>query len=89
VRENMEWISVKDKLPKKAGWYAGALNPINHDNDNPKDSNEWRKQFGFYKVWFNPDSLGLFYLSFPGESKSIEVKNRITHWSELPEVPEL
>lgn len=84
--EKMRWVPVSEP-PKKFGWYLGAVNPKNYKDLTQKQINEWRKQFGCTKVWYNPDSVGKWYEP-SGTSISPEcVGDRITHWTNLLEMP--
>lgn len=83
----MEWIDIKTNEPKEAGWYAAAVNPVNHDNKNPKESNSWRESFGFTKVWFNPMAVRKWWEPDPHGMKTQPIDERVTHWGFLPKVP--
>jgi len=88
----MNWkeIKTKDDLPKTFGWYAAALNPVNYDDikDTPSVMNSWRKSFGFSKVWYNDSTKDFFEPNSHGYGNDLVTK-RVTHWDELPDVPDL
>ncbi len=86
----MNWISIHDRLPSKAGWYAAALNPVNASEVTLSEINAWRKQFGFTKAWFTPRAQGSWWEPdhVIGRDANL-VGERVTHWAELPEVPVL
>ena len=85
----MEWIDIKSKRPLEAGWYAVAVNPVNHNVSDPKDSNSWREKFGFVKAWYNPDAVHKWWEPDPHGMKTTPIDERVTHWGGLPKVPML
>jgi len=85
--EVINWISVEESLPQKAGWYLAAINPVNYDKSDIDSINTWRKQFGCTIAWFNPDAIGKWYEPYPHGHGCMDVGERVTHWAELPKVP--
>ena len=83
----MNWISIYDKLPPKAGWYAAAINPRNASDLGVLGINSWRERFGFTKIWFNPAAPRKWWAPNPLGPESEPVDERVTHWAVLPSVP--
>ena len=81
----INWIPVETP-PKEVGWFVGAVSPINHKDLQDK-GNSWRKEFGFTKVWYNPDSVDQWYEPDPHGYRNKPVGDRITHWAYPPKVP--
>ena len=88
----IDWIHIKDKKPNKFGWYIAAVLPKNHSGTKVEGfekctlegDNNWRKNYGFTKVWFNN---GDFYEpSFHGR-RTTKITELVTHWSSVPNVP--
>ena len=81
----MNWIK-SNELPKRPyGWFAAALVPRNHSETKDLD-NDWRSSFGFTKAWFNN---GRWFESDAHGHGMRDVTDRVTHWAEMPQVPEL
>ncbi|MBU2701136.1 hypothetical protein Ga0466249_002250 [Sporomusaceae bacterium BoRhaA] len=84
--ELMRWIPVGDP-PKKCGWFLAAINPANFNDLTQEQINSWREEFGCTKTWFNPDSIDKWYEPNAHGRGCRPIKNIITHWSLLPNVP--
>lgn len=81
----IEWISVKEKVPAEFGWYLVAINPANFEElGELKNNNPWREDFGCTKLWYNNSK---FWEQRVHSSIVDDVTERVTHWSYLPKVP--
>ena len=78
----IKWHPITQTPKVEHGWFAAAINPVNADECSAESLNEWRRKYGFTKVWYNKDSS---HGGWWGGDKPI--KNRMTHWAELPSVP--
>lgn len=88
----MEWNDVNIRPKEGYGWFAVAVLPKNHSGSGDdekcdlKGDNSWRSEFGFSKAWFNN---GEWYEADPNGNRTNNITRFVTHWGELPEVPEL
>ncbi len=84
---DLNWYPIAEPPIRHCGWFAGAMNPANHAELTPEQINEWRKEYGFTKVWYNRDAHRKWWEpDFHGDG-SKPVDDRLTHWAELPSVP--
>lgn len=83
----LEWHPISEPPPRKFGWFAAAILPVNHADIGVAEINEWRSKFGFSKVWYNGNSVGKWWEPDPHGPRSEAIAERITHWAELPPVP--
>jgi len=89
------WVSVKDRLPLPSpGYdrYLVVLNPRNHADfsDMEPAMNGWRNRFGIHVAMY--DTYGHRKWRIDGEGRvpfNEDVTDRVTHWAELPAVPQL
>jgi hypothetical protein len=88
----INWKPVTEQPKKGFGWFAVARLPKNHSGSaestevNTEGDNSWRRSFGFSKAWLNN---GEWWEADVHAKQSINITGLVTHWAELPEVPEL
>jgi len=88
----MDWKSIDTPPLGNKCWYVVALNPIGirrGDASNNQWLNKWRTNtlyHAFEKAYLS-DGRWLTVDHFV--PKRIDVTDRVTHWSELPAVPQL
>jgi hypothetical protein len=59
-----------------------VLKPVNFkDFEDEKELNDWIKDFGFEKVWFNNSKF------WSREHTGIDISERVTNWADIPDVP--
>jgi hypothetical protein len=86
IQTTMVWHPVSDP-PKKVGWYAGAILPVNWKSATTQHAQGWREEFGFAKVWYNHEAVSPWWVPRTRMQNPEELGDRITHYAELPPVP--
>lgn len=89
---SINWKEVKERPRESFGWYSVAVLPVNHSGSGDsnetdlKGDNNWRKSFGYSKAWYNN---GEWYEANMHGYRSNNITNLVTHWGNLPEVPDI
>lgn len=83
----MEWKIFKAEDHIKNGCYCVAVNPHNYKTYSVEFCNSWRKRCGF-QVAIMCDGDWMQDRRVSGYPR-INITNRVTHWAEMPSIPEL
>ncbi len=89
VVDGITWFPVSQPPKDSFGWFLGAILPMNYMELTPVAINRWRKEFGTTKVWYNRGACSGWWEPDPHGHGNKELKDRITHWAELPYCPDI